>query len=149
MKEKISALELSYEEIIFLFYLLVESLLYGQESRSRNKIVNLLKERVEEFEKERMSILEKYSEKDKEGKLKTEKFIQQGEEKKRFVLADQEKFNKEFQELVNTSKSVFDVLPSNRSDFLTVKNIVLNSNKKLNYADGEIYDRICAKLEKI
>ena len=149
MKEKISALELSYEEIIFLFYLLIESLLYGQESRSRNKIVNLLKERVEEFEKERMSILEKYSEKDKEGKLKTEKFIQQGEEKKRFVLTDQEKFNKEFQELVNTSKSVFDVLPSNRSDFLTVKNIVLNSNKKLNYEDSEIYDRICTKLEKI
>jgi len=110
MKEKISALELSYEEIMFLFYLLIESLLHGQESRSRNKIVNLLKERVEEFEKERMSILEKYSEKDKEGKLKTEKFIQQGGEKERFVLTDQEKFNKEFQELVNTSKSVFEFL---------------------------------------
>lgn len=149
MKNKILALELNYQEAIFLFALLVEVMLHGQESRSRNKIVNLLKERIDEFEKERMPLLDKFSEKDKEGKPKTEKFNQDGMEGERFILANPDEFNKEFQELVNTSKFIFDILPSNSRDFATTKNILLNLQRNMNYQDGEIYASICEKLEKV
>ena len=149
MKEKIEGLELNYSEVMFLFSLLIDAMLHGQESRARNKIVNLLKERITEFEKERRAIVEKFGEKDKEGKTKTEKFIQEGIEKERFVLKDQEGFNKEFQELISTCKFIFDILPSNKIDFATVKNIVFNIKKDMNYLDGEIYASLCDKLEKL
>jgi len=136
------ALHLTVNELIFLFTLLAEAMLHGQKSRSRNRITRILKERVDEYEVERRGLLEEYGKKDKEGKL----VMTPGGGN--FVIVDQKRFTKEFEELLD-SNVVIDVLPSNKEDFVVVRDIILNLQRDFNYQQGELYESICSKLEKV
>ena len=139
---KISSLTLSYQEGRFVFALLAGTMLHGQESRSRNKIADMLKAKILEFEKERMDLINKWGKKGKDGKTE--------EKDGKFVMTDQKKFEEEFKELTLTSSNfVFDILPSNKRYFADVKEIILNTKQEMNYADGEVYEKVCEKLEKI
>lgn len=141
--KEVESLSLSYDEAIFLFALLSELLLHGQESRSRNKIANLLKGTINECEKERIILVEKFAEKDDKGKPKLDA------EGQHYLMSDNKGFEKEFKELTTNSKFIIDVLPSNKQDVKIVKNIILNTQKDFNYEQGEIYSAICGKLESI
>jgi DNA gyrase/topoisomerase IV subunit A len=140
MSNNIEALRITLHETTFMFTILVEAMLHGQECRSRNKIIKILKTKLDEFDKERMSLLEKYGEKDADGKRKID------ETGKNYILADQEGFNKEYEELLSNSDVILDILPSNKADFGIVKAIILNLKRDFNYADGEIYTTLCEKL---
>lgn len=139
----VGALKLTYSEVVCLFNLLAEALLHGVESRSRNQVVNILKERIVAFEKERMDLIKQHTEVDDKGNPKV------SENGRIYIMKNdkQAEFNKKFQELVETSEFIFDILPSNEKDFKTIAPIILNSKKDFNYEQGVAYSTLCEKLE--
>ncbi len=144
-KADVKSLKLTYTEGVFLASTLIEALLHGSISRSRNKIVDLLKKPLADFEKEKMELIGKYASKDEAGNPKV------SEDGKMYVIKTESQtgFNKEYDNLVSTSGFIFDLLPSTEKDWITIAKVVLNSQKDLNYTDGVIYASLCEKLEKI
>lgn len=116
--------------------------LHGKEARARNRVVSLLAARMQENEKERIVLLEKYGKKDKDNVLVMD-------EKRHYQLEDQEGFAKDFDELMNTD-AVFDILPSNKEDFKVVAQIILEGlRREFNIEETQYYDEMCKAFEKI
>ncbi len=141
-KNGANSIKLTCSQIIFLTKLIASEMLHGSECRSRNRIVNILNPKLDEFEKNRMELINRFGEKDESGKVKT------NPETNSFVLSNEEGFSKEYKEMID-EKIVIDIFPSNREDLKVVKNLVLNTKKDFGYADGEIYDEVCRVLEEI
>ena len=128
---------------------LAEAKLHGQRARARNRIVKLIGEKAVMIEKERMIILGKYSKKTKDGELETKEVEDVfGKKTRQYVIADQEKFNKQYQSLIDED-AVFDLLPSNREDFKIAKEIVLNLNVEMDFNQTDVYEQVCSAFEKI
>jgi len=101
-KEEIKGIKLSNEELVIAIKCLSNSMLHGQELRSRNRIMSILNDRFNEYESERMDLVNKYGKKDKKGKLELVN--------NRYSLDNTVKFNKEFNELAK-SYIILDILP--------------------------------------
>ena len=140
-KSSINSISLTYGEMAFSATLLARAMIHGQESRSRNRIVNLLKDKVAEFNKERQELINKFGAKGKDGKLK--------ETEGNYVIEDKKGFEKEINELVENFKGVFDILPSNRDDFISAKGTLDRVEIDMNYADEEMKKVISDKLGEI
>jgi hypothetical protein len=96
--------------------------LKSKQSRSRYRVIKLLSEKLDENEKIRFEMLNKYGEKDEMGNLK--------KENGNFILGDnQEKFNKEYDEFMQED-SIFNILPSNENDIEIVHQIIENTEEK-------------------
>jgi hypothetical protein len=101
----------------------------------------LLKDKVAEFNKERQELINKFGAKGKDGKLK--------ETEGNYVIEDKKGFEKEINELVENFKGVFDILPSNRDDFISAKGTLDRVEIDMNYADEEMKIVISDKLGEI
>ena len=154
MKEdKIQSIQFTGTELDKLLLWLSELLLRGKECRARNKIVDMIRKKISDFEQERMKLVNKYAEKDEQNNLiiKTDKIVVDGKEREQqhyvFVGENRDNFNKEFQELESNTKFIFDILPSDKEDWEIVKNLILNLQKDFDYWEGTIYNEICKKFE--
>jgi len=116
--------------------------LHGQKTRHRNQIVNILSEKYELVESERVALCEEQCKKGKDGKPK---MTEQGS----YDIADRDKFDKAFGELMDET-IVIDILPSTEAAWETVKDIVLNGLRtEMSYPEGIMYEEVCKALEQI
>lgn len=117
--------------------------LHSKEAIARNRIVEIISEKVKQLEKDRMSLIEKYGERDKENNL----IIITDEETKKthYKLKDKEKFNEDFKALLDT-EIIFDILPSNRDYWKTVKNIWENTKVEMDIETTTFYEEILKRL---
>lgn len=109
--------------------------LSGKESRERTRFNALLIEGIKELEKDRLELLEKYAEIDKETGEK-KKAVDNGVE--HFVIPDDLKadFTKEIADLYD-EEFVIDSLEGNKSKMQTVRDIVLNTDYKFGPREGD------------
>lgn len=116
---------------------------HGDKARARNRVVKLIAEKYADFEKERLALVEKYSKKDDDGKSVLE---ETGDEnKKRFIIEDQEAFDAEWKPL-RTEIAIFDILPSNRNDWRVVREIFEKSTVEMDIETTDFYEAILTAL---
>lgn len=118
--------------------------LHGPEARARNNIRKVILERASATEDQRMEIVKKYVEKDKEtGEPKLNPTTG------RFDLLEPAKFNDEFMTLMMEQTS-FDILPSNVGDWAIVKELMTTRFKsELTVEDTTVYEDVCQAFEAI
>lgn len=134
----IKTIKLTITELDFLAKFLADMLLHGTDLRSRNRIIDLITPKLKEYEQNRLEIVSKHSV-EEDGKLKIENgnyVIKEGE---------MEAFNQEIGEFFKED-ILIDILPANEKEFEIVKNLVLNSDKEMNYNEGKVYERVCEIL---
>jgi len=137
---------------------LAELPLVGKESRMRTRFVNLLSERIKENQDIHRKILDKYVEKDKDGKMKEEevngiKTLVISEDKK-------ESADKEYKELLD-EEFVVDALEANKEMLEVIKDVVLNTDfvfgpkaddspqqKVAKYRQSQDYEQWCQAFER-
>jgi hypothetical protein len=117
--------------------------LHGSEARARNKVRKIILERADQVEDERIALVEKYAKKGEDGKAVLDPKTD------RYEIEDRENFNKEFLELMSETTS-FDILPSNRAEFMIVKDIFINRMKsEMTVDDTNVYEEVCQAFEAI
>lgn len=128
-------------EIDKLVNFLLEEALDRIQTRLRARFINLVKNRVDEFNKEVQDIQYKYAEKDEYGEIKIVDIM--------ITILDQNSFNKEYNEIA-LEEFVIDELESNRSVLLAIKNIVLNTKREeFKGIKAMEYERWCEIVEQI
>ena len=100
--------------------------LIGRDSRSRTQFVKMLVPVSETIEAARLSILEKYAEKDETGALK--KVTVDGVEKYDMNPDNEALFKKDWADYL-AEDCVIDILPSNEKVILNIHNIVVNTDQ--------------------
>lgn len=115
--------------------------LHSEEARARNRIVKLLQSAYEDFEKYRLSLVDKYGEKDDEGNLK---FTEDGSN---YLLTDEEQFAEEWNVLKEATVT-FPIL-ENRTDWLVVNNILKNITIQMDTATTEQYEELLSAINLI
>lgn len=106
---------------------LAEQSLYGKDSRERSRFVALLSAEITAMEKERIEILEKFADKDEDGKPM--KAVDNGQE--HYVIADEKKadLQAEYQGLLDEN-FVLDIGEGHKSKIKAVRDILLNTDYK-------------------
>ena len=113
--------------------------LIGRDSRSRTQFVKMLVPVSETIEAARLSILEKYAEKDEAGEMKkipvlnddgTPKIGLDGKPAEKFDMSPDKEvsFKKDWADYL-AEDCVIDILPSNEKVILNIHNIVLNTDQ--------------------
>lgn len=114
--------------------------LHSLKARSRNIIYKLINPALQEYETERMKLVQKYGSKNKDGELE---FID--EEKTQFKIEDTEKFEKAFTKLRDI-EIVFDILPSNKEAWKVTKQIVEETKAEFTVADTIVWEELLESL---
>jgi hypothetical protein len=117
--------------------------LSGKESRKRNKFVNILNAKRDEFEKERVAIMEALAKKDDKGfpvvDMATSRYV--------FSNENIKKANDEHIALLE-EECIFDIPDSVKGSLGFVKGLIVSTEIKFNSEDGRLYDEICEIFEK-
>jgi hypothetical protein len=126
----------------FAMFLLDEKL-SGKKSRMRTRFIKLLDERLKQIDEERLALLKEFAELDENGNVKTR-------EDGTAIMSDENmaKFQVEFAELMN-EEFVIDETEERREMLLTIKDIVLNTEKEFSGQSAFQYDRWCEIVEAI
>lgn len=111
--------------------------LSGRDSRYRTRFVNILRDRVKEYQTERRSIISQFVEIDKDGKFKTRK--EEGVDILDVKDDDREKLETQLQEL-EEEEFVVKIDVTNKNEFETVKKLVLDTDYK--FGPGENTDEL-------
>ena len=119
---------------------LVNEKLSGKTSRMRTRFVNLLNERLKEIEEFRLEIVEKYAEKDDEGKPITND--------NKYKIVDMEAFNKDYDELMN-EEFIIDETHSKKDMLLSVKRILESTEMEFSGQEAFLYDKWCEAFENL
>lgn len=126
----------------------------GKKSRSRNRfIIDFISKKSEEIEKERVTLLTKYSEKDKDGKPKM-KTVPDGSTSDTFEInkENMKKFNVDYNEFMKEDY-VIDVTKAKETDVSAIAEIVLNTEEKFVDHVGDMaatmYNEWCEIFEKL
>lgn len=122
-----SSLILKNKHLVGLAGWLSELSLSGRQSRERTRFVNSLVERIKENEEERKKLVDKYCEKDENGKNKTKEV--DGIAVWDMTEDNIKKYTGEYTELLNEG-FVIDILESNKERIDMVKDIILNTEYK-------------------
>jgi len=141
-----SKFEIKNKYLIGLGSWLNELNLSGKESRERTRFVNLIVKHIDENEKFRMEIISKYCEKDENGENR-KKMNEQGQEVWDMSEENQEKFAKEFIDLMDEN-FIIDVLEGNKEKTKVVKDIVLNTNYVFGPKEGDSPEEKSAKVRQ-
>ncbi len=120
--------------------------LHGQEARDRNAVFKIIKEKFDEYEKERMVIIEKYCKREKDGSLKM--VVDPFSGGKKYDIENMESFEKDFREL-SESVAIFDVLPSTKNGWVVVKKIFADTKKAMDIETTTFWEKILLALENI
>lgn len=129
-----------------LLYQLLNVPLHGAQSRARNRFAQIVKNRVNSLEDDRIELLEARCNKDAKGKPK--KKVTDGEES--YDISDKElaAYRKEFDALMHENL-VIDILPSTKQDLVLIRPLILDSKLPIGTVDGYTYEEICAAFEAI
>lgn len=133
--------------IIGLASWLNELSLQGIESRERTRFVNVLIERINENEKFRTDLLDKYVEKDTDGQ-KIKKTSETGEEVWDISEDNSIIFAKEYNDLMD-DEYVMDILDGNKQKLKVVKEIVLNTSYMFGPQEVDSIQEKQAKLRQM
>ena len=106
--------------------------LSGRDSRYRTRFVNILRDRVKEYQTERRSIISQFVEIDKDGKFKIRK--EEGVDILDVKDDDREKLETQLQEL-EEEEFVVKIDATNKNEFEAVKKLVLDTDYK--FGPGE------------
>lgn len=115
--------------------------LHGTQARSRNRIIKLIMDKAKEIEESRMELIKKYCKKDKNGELVLN-------DDKTYKVEKMDEFSKEFTAMLEED-CILDVLPSNKTDLIAIKDVVLNSKINFDINGTNIYDDICKIFETL
>ncbi len=140
---KVKALNLQKRLLNHLVFFL-DMPLTGSKARSRNRFIRLIAPMAQEVENERVKMLKDLSEKDEKGEPKVEKNQITGAE--HYIVSTENR--KKVDEYLDEDY-VLDILPSNEKDVKVAKDLLLNSEMKLNIELGDIYDKLCTAFEEI
>jgi hypothetical protein len=127
-------------------------MLHGKECRERARFVKMIEGRVLEVETERVKIGEINCKKNKKGELvyadKDGKETTDKNQSRSFIIDNQEAFQKELQEYL-AEEFIIDITPANKQTILTVKDLILNSNKDMNGQESIAYIEWCESFEQV
>lgn len=135
---------------------LLDQALPGKMSRMRHRFIDIIKPVIIEMGKQRKEYVEKYAEKDKDGKVK--KIFKDGKETDGLKIKpkNEEKMNKEWKEYMEED-FLIDITKSNDDCIQEVKGILLNTTYKFkDYVDkngfskpmASWYDQWCEAFEE-
>lgn len=129
-----------------LLYVLLNVPLHGAQSRSRNRFGQLIKNRINYLEDERISMLEERCNKDGKGEPK-KKIV---DDQEQYDISDKAlaEYRKEFDALMHEN-TVIDLLPSTKADIAMIRPLVLESKTPIETVDGYTYEEICKAFEAI
>lgn len=139
--DKVSSFQLKNKMLKF-FNLLIDVPLHSEQAVARNRISKLIKEKFDEFEADRLDLIEKYAKRDD----KNEKMLD--EEGKNYILADIEGFDRDW-ELLRENVAVFDILPSNRQYWRTIRDVVKNTKVEMDIETTDTWEEIMETLKNI
>lgn len=141
-----SAFKIQNKHLVGLASWLNELQLGGKESRERTRFVGLLVEKIQETEKFRNELLDKYVEKDKDGQRK--KKMNEAEQEVWDISEDNiEKYQKEYADLLE-DEFVLDSSEGNKEKLKVVKDIVLNTTYIFGPKEGDDMQEKVAKIRQ-
>lgn len=111
--------------------------LHGEESRARNQFLNHIDIEIEKIREKHLEMLKKYSQKNEAG----EPIINNGSYK-----IDEEKHTEFDKEYLEWSKQEIEIEPF--KNIKTIKKIISELYRKMDTAEGAVYDEVLAILEK-
>ncbi len=139
-------LTLKNRHLEFLAIYLNKFAIAGNESRQRSRFIEIMKERLEEIDKERIQMAEKNSKKDKDGKpikIESEKGSSYDLSKEGLKL-----FQEEYNTYLN-EEYIIDILEGNKEKVRKVKELLLNSTIPVIETDAILYNEICKVFEEV
>lgn len=142
-----------------------KQLIHGNQSRARTRFIKLISDRVEEIEKTRLELLEKYSATNEKGEKvyldKDNKDTTDVNVRAAYKIGDIPGFNKEYGDYL-AEELVLDITAQTKETINGVKDILLNTNwafsNELPMVEGKpdqtallahTYDEICQAFENI
>lgn len=138
---KVSSFQLKNKMLKF-FNHLIDVPLHSEQAVARNRISKLVKEKFDEFEADRLDLIEKYAKRDD----KKEKMLD--EKGENFLLEDQEAFERDW-EILRSQEAVFDVLPSNRQYWRTIRDVVKNTKLEMDIELTDMWEDLLEALKSI
>lgn len=141
-----NALKIPNKFILGLASWLAEQPLGGRESRERSRFVTVASEHLQEVEKERKEIIEKFANKDEDGKPK---IITVDNGDSRYDIPDEKKaeMEKEYLDLLD-EEWVLDVSEGNKAKIKTTRDILLNTEYKFGPKEGDTTEEQIAKVRQ-
>lgn len=128
----------------FIKFLMNEEL-SAKQSRIVSRFIRFCNDRINEIEKERTKLVDKYAKKNDDGNYVISK-NEKGENV--YELNDSVMFNRELKELM-LEEFIIDETNERKDMLLTIKDIVLNSQQKFKGQKALQYDRFCEIVENI
>lgn len=125
------------------FNLFLNIPLHSEQAVARNKVINLIKEKFEEFEVNRLAIVKDHSKKDP----KTGEMVM-NEEGTNFIMKDIIAFNDAYEKL-RQLPVVFDILPSNRQSWRIARDIIKSTKVEMDVEETEHWEKIIEALDTI
>lgn len=114
--------------------------LHSEKAIARNRVVKMMTEKFEDFEKDRLALVEQHGKRDEDKNL----IIKDGS----YVMIDEEAFQKEWA-LLKDTEAIFDILPSTRPYWKTVRDIIKDSKVEMDIEATDIYEELLEKLKQI
>lgn len=120
--------------------------LHSKQAVARNRICEIIGEKHNAFEKDRMALIDKYGKRDP----KTNEYvvIPDGLGGRKYDLADQKKFDEEYK-VIKDMDIVFDILPSNRDYWRMARQILLDIKVPMDIELTNFWERIIKALEDV
>lgn len=115
---------------------------HSQRAIARNRITSLIKEKLEEFEADRLELVNQHV------KLNDKNERETTADGKVFVMKDEDAFQAAW-ELLRSEYVTFDILPSNREYWRIAREIVKDTNEELDIASTNLYEEVLTGLENI
>lgn len=139
--DKVGSFQLPNKMLKF-FNHMIDVPLHSEQAVARNRISKLIKEKYDEFETDRLDLVEKYAKRDD----KNEKMLD--EEGTNFLINDQGSFDREW-ELLRSQVATFDVLPSNRQYWRTILDVVKNTKLEMDIELTDMWEELIEALKTV
>lgn len=137
---------LKNKHLLFLISYLNKFVIAGNESRQRSRFIASVIERTKEMDVERVKMLEKHSNKDKDGKsikIKSEKGDSYD-----LSIENMTKFQNEYNDYMNED-FILDIAEGNKEKIRKVKELILNSTIPVAEIEAVLYNEVCECFEKV
>lgn len=115
---------------------------HSERAIARNRVVALIKEKMQEFENDRLQLIEEHVKLDDKNERMT---TEDGSE---FLMKDDAAFDAAW-EVLKKQHVTFDILPSNREHWRIAREIVKGTNDEMDIATTDFYEEILTALENI
>lgn len=120
--------------------------LHSQQAIARNRVCEQIGVVFNAFEKERLALVEKYG--DRDPKTNEIIIITNPDGSTNFKLKDKKAFEAEYNPLADTD-AIFDILPSNRQHWKTVREIIASSKMPMDVAITTFWEGVLKALENV